>query len=410
MDRVKIGVVGLGGIFRIAHLPAYTEVEEAQLTALCDISEDALKRAERNVKRLYRDRAERAEKDGRPDLAERLRRDLEGINLYKDLEEMLSKENLDLIDVCTPTKFHGPVAIEALRAGVNVMVEKPMARTYLECLDVIEAVKESGKLYQHNENWLYSPIWYTLKKIVESGVIGEPQYVLVSQAHGGPEWAAWFWDLDIAGGGALLDNGVHAITISWFLAGFEMEPKVVKAAEPQGIRVRMKTRILQGMFRPFEVEDDAHILIRYEDEEGRWVTALVEGSWSNRDLMNDRVVGTDGEIEHVTKEGESILKIKKPEGTVREINLGRVPWTQSFIGEVRNMCNCVLNGVKPLCDERVGAETTAIVQTAYLSQKLGRKPVTLEEFKSYAEKIREREGERAPEVLLKDLISGVART
>ncbi|RJS79164.1 hypothetical protein CW711_03535, partial [Candidatus Bathyarchaeota archaeon] len=84
MDRVKIGVVGLGGIFRIAHLPAYTEVEEAQLTALCDISEDALKRAERNVKRLYRDRAERAEKDGRPDLAERLRRDLEGINLYKD--------------------------------------------------------------------------------------------------------------------------------------------------------------------------------------------------------------------------------------------------------------------------------------------------------------------------------------
>ena len=410
LDRVKIGAVGLGGIFRGAHLPAYTQVEEAQLVAICDVSEDALKRAERTVKRVYEERAKGAEEEGKPDLAERLRGDLEGISTYKDVGEMLSKEDLDVVDVCTPTKFHGSVAIEALRSGVNVMVEKPMARTYLECLDVIEAVEESGKLYQHNENWLYSPLWYTLKKVIESDVIGEPQYILVSQAHGGPEWATWFWNPDIAGGGALLDNGVHAITISWFLAGFEMEPKVVKAAEPQGVCIRMKTRILQGMFRPFEVEDDAHVLIRYEGDDGKWATALVEGSWSHRDLMNDRVVGTDGEIERVARNGDTILKVKGHGEAVKEINLGKVSWVTTFIGEVRNMCNCVMNGVKPLCDERVGAETTAIVQAAYLSQKLGKKPVTIEEFKSYVQKIKEKEGEKAPEVLLKDLIAGIRRT
>ncbi|HIE13851.1 TPA: Gfo/Idh/MocA family oxidoreductase, partial [Candidatus Bathyarchaeota archaeon] len=397
MSRVRIGTVGLGGIFRGAHLPAYVEVEEAQLVAICDVSERALKRAEETIKRIYNAKAKRAEEEGKEEDAKRLIEDVENITSYNNLEEMLSKEDLDLIDICTPTKFHSPLAIRVLESGSNVMVEKPMARTYLECLDVIDAVKESGKLYQHNENWLYSPLWYNLKKIIESGVIGEPQYIMVSQAHGGPEWATWFWEPDIAGGGALLDNGVHAITIAWFLAGFDMEPKVVKAAEPQGVCIRMKTRILQGMFRPFKVEDDAHVLIRYEDEDNRWVTTLVEGSWSHRDLMNDRVVGTDGQILRLNKNGDTVLRIEKDRGVAEEINLGKVSWVQTFIGEVRNMCNCVLNNVKPICDERVGAETTAIVQAAYLSQKLGKRPVTLDEFRNYVFKIRDEEGERAPE-------------
>ncbi|HDN01637.1 MAG TPA: Gfo/Idh/MocA family oxidoreductase, partial [Candidatus Bathyarchaeota archaeon] len=332
MSRVRIGSVGLGGIFRGAHLPAYTDVSEAQLVAICDVSEQALKRAENLVKRIYTAKAERAKGEGREEDAERLMEDLKNVRSYNSLEDMLSKEDLDLVDVCTPTKFHSSVAIRVLEAGLNVMVEKPMARTYLECLDVIDAVKESGKIYQHNENWLYSPLWYNLKKIIETGVIGEPQYVMVSQAHGGPEWATWFWEPDIAGGGALLDNGVHAITIAWFLAGFDMEPKVVKAAEPQGICIRMKTRILQGMFRPFKVEDDAHVLVRYESEDGRWATTLLEGSWSHRDLMSDRIIGTDGQIVRSSRNGETVLRIEKAKGVVDEVNLGKVSWVETFIG------------------------------------------------------------------------------
>jgi len=73
------------------------------------------------------------------------------------------------------------------------------------------------------------------------------------------------------------------------------------------------------------------------------------------------------------------------------------------------MCNCILNGVKPLCDEKIGAETTAIVQSAYLSQRKGKRPVTLDEFKEYAKKIREKEGKRASNVLLKELLKGIKR-
>ena len=409
LKRVKIGIVGSGGIFQAAHLPAYPDTYEAHLVSLCDVSKDVLASAERKTKNLYLEKAQKAEERGDIELAEHLREDAKSLKTYTNISEMLSKEELELIDVCTPTKFHISTAIEALNQGVNVMCEKPMTRTYLECLEVVEAVENCGKLYQHNENWLYDPFWYNAKKLIESGIIGENQLVFVATAHGGPEWASWFWNPDIAGGGALLDNGVHAITTSWFLNGFDKKPTVVKAAEPYGICIRMKTRILQGMFKPFEVEDDAHVLIRFENSEGKWSTVHVEGSWSNRDSMDTAIIGTNGAIRPVYKEGDTVLEITDVFGGKREINLGKVSWTQSFAGEIRNMCNCVLNGVKPLCDEKIGTETTAIVQSAYLSQKKGKKPVTLDEFKKYAQKIKDKEGKNASEALMKDLLKGIAR-
>jgi len=406
LKRVKVGVIGSGGIFQGAHLPAYPDVEESRLVALCDVSEETLKRAERRTREIYLDGAKKAEEEGKQELAERLKDDIEEIKTYATAQEMLSKEELELVDICTPTRFHD-VAIEALGSGVNVMVEKPMARTYLECLDVIEAVEDSGKLYQHNENWLYDIIWYNAKKFVESGAIGEPQLVFVATAHGGPEWASWFWDPEIAGGGALLDNGVHAITASWFLNGFDSKPTVVKAAEPYGICIRMKTRVLQGMFKPFTVEDEAHVLIRYEDESGAWSTAHVEGSWSHRDSMETRIIGTDGEIQPSEEEGGVVLKIVDAFGEVRKVPLGKRSWVTSFAGEIRNMCNCVVNKVESVCNEKIGAETTAIVQAAYLSQKKGKKAVTVEEFKRYALELREKTGKDAPSLLLKDLLKAI---
>jgi predicted dehydrogenase len=183
----------------------------------------------------------------------------------------------------------------------------------------------------------------------------------------------------------------------------------VKAAEPYGICIRMKTRVIQGMFTPFEVEDDAHVLIRFESSDGNWSTVHVEGSWSHRDSMDTAIIGTNGSIRPTFKEGDIILEILDVFGGKREINLGKSSWTQSFAGEIRNMCNCVLHGVRPICDEKIGTETTAIVQSAYLSQKKGKKPVTLDEFKKYAQKISDREGKNAPEVLMRDLLKGVAR-
>ena len=119
------------------------------------------------------------------------------------------------------------------------------------------------------------------------------------------------------------------------------------------------------------------------------------------------MIGTNGEIQPHEDEKGAVLKIVDSFGSVREVPLGSRTWTMSFGGEIRNMCNCVTSGVRPVCDENIGAETTAIVQAAYLSQKRGKRAVTLDEFKEYASTLREKEGKDAPKVLLKEMLGAI---
>jgi len=405
--RVKVGILGTGGIFRGAHLRGYLQVPEAQIVAMQDINKDSLLNAMQTLKASFEARSEEEEKRGRVEEARQWREDLKQVKLYDSAEEMLAKEKLDLVDICTPPAVHADLAIKALRRGINVMCEKPMAISYLDCLEVIEVVKETGKFYQHNENWLYDPSWYTAKKFIDAGAIGELLLIFLATAHGGPEWRKWFWEPVISGGGALLDNGIHAITTSWYLAGFERRPWRVKTVSPHGLTTRMKKRILEGCFQDVKVEDDAHIIIEYEPLDAKsWVTAHIEGSWSERDSRDTIIIGSNGSISFEKVEGETILKIEDPWGNVRKININKTinyrPEMSSFAGEIKNMCKCILNNFQPFCNEKIGATSTALVGAAYLSQIKGMKPVTLKEFEDYALKFKDKKGE-----LVKNLMKAV---
>ncbi len=413
MERVRIGVVGTGGIFVGAHLPAYPEIPEAHIVALCDISQESLRRAMKRLGELYERRARRAEEEGEKERAEQLRRDVQQIRLYTDYGEMLQKEKPDLVEICTSPDFHAPVAIAALKAGCHVMCEKPMARTWLECLEVCEVVEQTGRFYQHNENWLYDPFYYTARKLIDAGVIGEVVAMYLNTAHAGPENRLFFWDERKAGGGSLLDNGIHAITASWYLAGFDRHPVVVKAASPIGIAQRMKHRIIDNRFREFRVEDDGHVLIRYEHPQTKaWATAHVEGSWSHPDSPPTVILGTTGSLSHVWEDGRQFVEITDAFGNRRRIEATGPTWTfwpSSFYGEIINMVRCVLANTKPLCDHHIGAESQAIVGAAYLSQREGQRAVSLDEFKAWALQIRKKHGKKADEVLIEEQLKGVRR-
>jgi len=406
MERIRVAVIGAGGIFRGAHLPAYPEIPEAKLVALCDLSEESLNATMERMREIYLARAERAEREGEKGRAEQLRKDLEEVRLYKDFRRMLREVKPDLVDVCTMPDTHHIVSVEALRQGAHVMCEKPMARTWLECLEVIEAVEETGKFYQHNENWLFDPVYYTMRKAIEAGLIGEVVAIFLNTSHMGPENRPHFWDPMVDGGGSLLDNGVHAIGASWFLSGLEKRPQRVKAAEPFGITIRMRSRILGNAYRDFRVEDDGHILIWFEDPNtGAWTTAHVEGSWSGSDSLPTMVVGTCGVMRLGFEEGRSFLLLTDAFGNERRIEATGPTWTfwpSSFYGEIKNMCQCILEGRKPLSDERFGAEVQAIVGASYLSQREGKRAVTLDEYKEWALKIKQKHGRKAPEVLIRE--------
>jgi len=380
VKRIKVGILGTGGIFRGAHLPGYLQVPEAQIVAMQDVNKDSLLNAMRALKVAFISKSEEEEKKGKVEEAKRWKDDLNKVKLYESAEEMLAKEELDLVDICTPPNAHADLSIQALKKGINVMCEKPMAVSYLDCLKVVKAVEETGKFYQQ---------------------------IFLATAHGGPEWRGWFWNPEISGGGALLDNGIHAITTSWYLAGFERKPLRVKTVAPYGLITRMKKRILEGYYQDVKVEDDAHIIIEYEPLDAKaWITAHIEGSWSERDSRDTVIIGSNGSMSFEKVEGETILRIEDPWGNVRKININKSinyrPGMSSFAGEIKNMCNCILNNTQPFCDEKIGATSTALVGAAYLSQIKGMEPVTLKEFEDYALEFKGKKNE-----LIKNLMKAV---
>lgn len=415
MDRLRAGILGTGGIFYgwggdSGHLPAYTWVEEAELVALCDPNERALKRAEAATRKAFDAKAKEAEEAGDADRAERLRRDAAEITTYTDLAAMLSDARLDLLDVISPASTHAAVCIEGLRAGAHVMCEKPLTRTWIEAVQIADAVEDTGKLLQYSENLIFADPWQVVRNCIDAGAVGEVLLVYLPLAIGSPGNFSYTRDKI----GALLDMASHAITLSWFLVGFDKTPVRVKAVDPYGISVRMPNRQDSGVQLKLAVEDDAHFLVEYEDPAaGTWHNTHLEGSWSYRDSPETQVLGTTGSI-RTDGSGAKIIDAFGGERTCAAshpsfLNQQQPPGFGGYAQQVKNMCQCILRGAKPQCNERVAADSMAIAGAAYLSQVRGRAPVTIEEFKAHARQLQSEHGDGATDALLDEALNGIAR-
>lgn len=388
-SRVRVAAIGTGGIFRGAHLPSYPDIPQAQLVALCDPDKTAQDLAYKKYQILMEAKIKIAQDADDIAGAERLERDLETIQICDDISEVIETIRPDLVDICTQPMLHTPLAIQALEAGFHVMCEKPLSRSWLESQALMETIARTGRFYQHNENWLFDPDYYTVKKLVDAGAIGEPVTMFLTQAHGGPEGNPRFFNPDFGGGGALLDNGIHAIGAAWFVAGLNKTPTLVKAAEPFGMSIRMPDRIIDGKYQRISVDDDAHILIRFEDQKtGAWTTAHVEGSWSEQDSPDTVYIGTTGSIK-MTEEGGKrfaiVLDIKGNESRrFRASGSNWQHWPSSYYGEILNMVECVRSNQQSIMTAQFGADCSAIVGASYLSEKNGKRAVTLDEFRRFA--------------------------
>lgn len=192
--KLKAGVIGCGSIAQALHLPGYAKHPAVSLVAAADP-----------------DKKRRAEAAG-----------IFGVErTYGDYREMLEAEGLDVVSVASPNRFHAEQAIAALQAGAHVLLEKPAALTMEEIARIKAAVRKSGKVLIVGYSHRFHRGNLKAKKLVESGAIGEPYMMRVRFAHMGPlpGWAKsdWFYNPKLAGGGALLDMGIHAIDqCLWF--------------------------------------------------------------------------------------------------------------------------------------------------------------------------------------------------
>lgn len=421
MERVTMAVVGTGGIFHgwgggSGHLPALPQVREARLVALCDRDPGNLERALGATRACYEQRAVEAGAAGNSAEAERLREDAAGLRGYDDFAAMLAGARPDLVSIVTTPRGHAPLAIQALQAGAHVMCEKPMARTWLEARAVSEAVERSGRMFGHGENFIFQAPWPDLRKLVLGGAIGEPLLMLLPL--GIAEAKPARWDPAVSGGGSLLDMACHGVTAGWFVLGFGREPVRVKSVDPHGIGIRMPERLTGGRFRTIEVEDEGHIAIEFEDPaDGAWATLHCEGSFSYRDSAGPVLIGTDGTMEFSL--GDAPIHITDPFGNTRqvepasyrdelteEIEVGYTGW----VGEMRAMCRCILDGARPICDERVGALTQAIIGAGYLSEMRGRRAVSLSEFQQWALGIEAEHGEGASDEMIRQWVEFLGRS
>ena len=146
MKSLKAAVIGSGLIAGLKHIPAFKKhAGKVQLTALCDLNVDAARKL--------------AAQHGIP-------------NVYGNIDEMLTKEKPDLVDICTPPKTHAPIAIQAMRAGSHVLIEKPMAQTVKECDDIIAVSRANNvKVCLAHSDLFYYP-FMAARKLVKEGAIG----------------------------------------------------------------------------------------------------------------------------------------------------------------------------------------------------------------------------------------------
>ena len=178
---------------------------------------------------------------------------------YESVEELLQDGNVDALVIGTPNFLHASQAIAALKAGVHVLVEKPMSMNAREAEEMCQAAETSEATLMVAHCWRFDPdvLWLKEQSAKLGKIIRTKGYGV--HTHWGP--GEWFTKKELSGGGALADMGIHALDTARFLLG-----------DPQPVSVYAK---LGTYYRNFDVDDTGVTLVEWENG----VTSYIESGW-----------------------------------------------------------------------------------------------------------------------------------
>src|ERR1700752_5322133 len=179
---------------------------------------------------------------------------------FIDFREMLADPALDAVVICLPNALHYPFSLQALRAGKHVLCENPPTINSAQMLTLHEEAQKRGLVYYFGRQMRFSPGMQAAKKLVKERRLGEIYFAetMWVRSRGTPDGVdGWFTERSKAGGGAIIDLGVHAIDAAWYLMGTP-QPRAVSAQTYQ------KFPQLAGS-KVFDVEDNAYGMIRFEN-------------------------------------------------------------------------------------------------------------------------------------------------
>ncbi len=196
------------------------------------------------------------------------------------LQEAVSNADADVVCIALPNNIHEKAVMACVDAKKAVIITKPLGRNAEEALRMMKAVEEAGIFNGYLEDLVYTP--KTLKSLesVQNGALGRILWAKSRETHPGPH-SEWFWDMEQAGGGAILDLGCHCIEIARSYIGKDIKPvEVMCWADTQ--------------VKPISAEDHAIGLVKYENG----AIGQFEASWTFRGGLDlrDEVMGTEGTI------------------------------------------------------------------------------------------------------------------
>lgn len=358
MDRiVKIGIIGCGGIANGKHMPSLKKIKNVQMVAFCDIIE------ERAVKA--------AEEYG-----------VEGAKVYTDYKELLKDRDIEVVHVCTPNRSHAFISIDAMEAGKHVMCEKPMAKTYKEAQEMLDASERTGMKLTigYQSRWRADSLY--LKKMCEDGELGEIYYgkAIALRRRAVPTWGVFLNEYE-QGGGPLIDIGTHALDLTlWMMDNYK--PKMVVGTTFEKLKNQKDCGNAWGDWDPkkFTVEDAAFGFIVMENG----ATIMLESSWA-LNIRNPKeaitmICGTEGgadmfdglNINFIKNGRQCILKPDLTAGGVAFYD-GDGDEDPSVL-EARAWLDAVVNDHEPRTKASQALVVTQILEAIYESAKTG-KPV-----------------------------------
>ncbi|MCW5981116.1 MAG: Gfo/Idh/MocA family oxidoreductase [Bryobacteraceae bacterium] len=386
-DRISLGAIGVGGRGSYVSRAFQRLGEQAggvQVGAVCDVWQ---RRVTEN-KKLF---------------------NCEG---YLDYRELLARNDIDAVLIATPDHWHAPIAIEAMKSGKDVYLEKPMCHTVKEAKDLVDTVRATGRVLQVGSQTTSADQWYKAKKVIADGMIGD---MIMSQGsyHRNSVEGEWNWEIDANAGPA--GKGDDYIDWKMWLGPAEnrtydadryfrfrkywdysggiatdlfyhvVAPLNICWSEPQ-----FPYKVMAGggiyVFHDREVPDTFHLIAEYKKGHSLVLSSSMANSQHIPGLIRGHL-GTVIMVEHGQFESPTSNIAVRPEYSERGRSVVgeeyaakwgtaeiRIPVKREDMLDVhiRNFLDCVRSRSKPNLDVETGAKAQVAISMSVQSYREGR--------------------------------------
>jgi len=335
--KLRIGIIGAGGIARGAHIPNYLKCgDRVEVVAVADVSREA---------------------------AEQCAKQFAIPEVYGSYEEMLALAKLDAVSVCTPNKYHADATIRALEAGCHVLCEKPPAMTPEEAERMERTAKRERRILTYGFHYRHSQQVQALKRFIDAGELGEMYTgrITAMRRRGIPGWGV-FTNKELQGGGPLIDIGVHMLDTALYLMGYP-EPETVFASTYQKLGTKPGVGLNgQWDWQNFSIEDMVVAMLKFRNGASLLLEAAYAANVEQRDVMQVSLLGDAG--------GADVFPLKiyqEKHETLIDVTPVYLPDKSPRLAIIEDFVSSCIAGRPALCRPAEGTILQRIVGAIYLS-------------------------------------------